>query len=171
MMDVRRILLLCLSAVAIAAAQAANTSSPATPPDGFSFEGKWACDGHFGNGKLHRSTYEGSSILAGSWLQLKEVDLEPSGYQGLYLIGYDKTKDHVVEFDANNFASAIYTSEGWKDKSLALSSVPDPNPKALVNRFVFRIADSTHFSVDWEVSQSNEWKVSDHLDCAHEARS
>jgi hypothetical protein len=166
-----RVLLLCVSAAAIAGAQTAHPSSPATPPDGFSFEGTWACDGHFGNGKLHRSTYEGSSTLGGSWLQLKEVDLEPAGYQGLYLIGYDKTKGHVVEFDANNFASATYTSDGWKDKSLTLSSASDPDPKALANRFVFRISDATHFSVDWEVNQQNVWRASDHLDCSHEVRS
>jgi hypothetical protein len=166
-MSRRSIFLAFAFAASIASAQIPPAASPATPPNGFTFDGKWACSGHFGNGKQHRSSYEGSSVLGGSWVQLKEVDREPAGYQGLYLIGYDKPKNQVVEFDANNFGSAVYTSGGWQSGTLTLTS-SDPDSKALKNRFVFRIADTAHFSVNWEVNQTGEWKAADHLDCSQE---
>jgi hypothetical protein len=165
----RSILLAMIVAIVSASAQAAPLSSSlATPPNGFSFEGEWSCAGSFGNGKLHRSSYEGSNVLGGSWLQLQETDLEPAGYQALYLVGYDKAKNQVIEFDANNFGSAIYTSKGWENSTLTLTSVPDPDPKAVENRFVFRIADAAHFSVNWEVNRNSQWAVGDHLECSHE---
>ena len=157
-------------ATSIASAQIPPVASPAAPPNGFTFDGKWACSGQFGNGKQHRSSYEGSSVLGGAWVQLKEVDIEPAGYQGLYLIGYDKAKNQVIEFDANNFGGAVYTGTGWQAGTLTLTSA-DPDPKALKNRFVFHIADAAHFSVSWEVNQAGEWKAADHLDCSHEVHS
>jgi hypothetical protein len=165
-MATRRALILTIFIAAVGV-RAATTQSPQTPPNGFSFESKWACNGQFGNGKQDRSSYQGSSILGGSWVQLKEVDLEPAGYQGLYIIGYDKTKNQVIESDANNFGNAFYTSDGWQNGTLTLILLPDS--KALNNRFVFHLADTTHCCVDWEVNRANEWKKSDHLDCTHEA--
>lgn len=102
-------------------------------------------------------------------MQLKEVDLEPAGYQGPYIIGYDKTKNQVIESDTKNFGNAIHTSDGWQNGTLTLILLTDA--KALNNRFAFHLADTTHRSVDWEVNRANEWKKSDHLDCTHEAHS
>jgi hypothetical protein len=166
-----RCLILAILGVASVNLQAASPQSPATPPNGFSFEGKWTCSGQFGNAKQHRSRYEGSSILGGTWLQLKEVDIEPAGYESLYLISCDKTKNRVIEFDASNFGSAVYMGEGWQNGTLTLTSLPDPDPKAINNRFVFHVLDATRFSVNWEVNGANQWKTSDHLDCNRGARS
>jgi hypothetical protein len=140
-------------AITDAHAPAASLTSPATPQNGFSFDGKWSC------------------TVGGSWLQLRETNLEPAGYQGLYLIGYDKAKNQVVGFDANNFGSAIYVGPGWRSSALTLTSVPDLNPKALEKRFVFPIANASHFSVNWEVNQKNQWMVPDHLECSPEVHS
>jgi hypothetical protein len=127
----RSVFLTLIVAITSAGAQAASPYSLATPPNGFSFDGRWSCTGSFGNGKPHRSSYEGSNI----------------------------------------FGSAIYLGPGWQNSTLILTSVPDPDPKAFQNRFVFRVADPSHFSVNWEVNRKNHWAVGEHLECSPEARS
>jgi hypothetical protein len=124
-----------------------------------------------GNGKVHKATFTGAVILDGKWLELTEQDLEPAtGYVAKYLIGYDSQRAHLVEFDANNFGAATYTSdEGWANRVLTMTSPIAVDAKApySADRFVYSIVDPNTFSVDWQVSKDRgqTWKPSDHLVC------
>jgi hypothetical protein len=143
----------------------------AIPPNGFQFQGAWDCTGAMGNGRTHRSTYTGSVILGGKWLELTEQDIEPAtGYLAKYLIGYDTEQKRLVEFDANSFGAAVYGSaDGWQNGVLTMTSSDSSETKASyeANRFVFSIAGSDAFNVDWQIRRAAPpiWVTSDHLAC------
>jgi hypothetical protein len=154
----------------MAGAQDAKPLS-AFPLGDFQFQGSWDCAGAFGNGKTHKSIYTGSVILGGKWLELTEKDTQPAtGYLAKYLIGYDSEQRRLVEFDANNFGAATYTSaDGWQNGVLTMTSPVSENPKApfATNRFVFSISAQDAFTVDWQIEKTaaSNWVTSDHLAC------
>jgi hypothetical protein len=143
----------------------------ALPLDGFQFSGTWNCEGAMGNGKAHKSTFSGATILDGKWIELTEQDIEPAtGYVAKYLIGYDSQRGRLVEFDANNFGAATYSSDdGWNNRVLTMTSEISQDAKApyAANRFLYSITDKDTFTVDWQVSKTTtlEWKSGDHLVC------
>jgi len=140
-------------------------------PEGFSFNGTWDCTGSFRNQKLHRATFTGAAILGGKWLELTEQDVEPAtGYMAKYLIGYDSQQNHLVEFDANNFGAATYTSaDGWQNQVLTMTSSISDDTKApyAANRFLYSITGADTFAVDWQISKTAtlRWTPADHLAC------
>lgn len=151
----------------------AQESKPLTavPDSGFKFQGAWDCAGAFGNGKTHRSTYTGAVILGGKWLELGEQDIEPAtGYLAKYLIGFDAQQKRLVEFDANNFSAATYSSSnGWQNGVLTMTSPVSEDTKApyAANRFVYSITGTDSFTVDWQIEKTaaSNWITSDHLVC------
>jgi hypothetical protein len=159
----------CLSLCTIATAQ--EKRNLAAVPDGFQFSGSWDCEGAMGNGKHHKSAFTGSVILDGKWLELTEQDIEPAtGYVAKYLIGYDSQRALLVEFDANNFGAATYTSgEGWTNHVLTMTSPMSDDGKApySADRFMYTTTDGNTFTVDWQVSKDRglNWKPGDHLVC------
>ena len=117
------LLLLCLAAsVSKTAAQEKKPLSAI--PEGFQFVGTWDCEGTFRNNKVHKAVFTGALILGNKWLELSDQDVEPAtGYLAKYLIGHDSEQKHLVEFDANNFGAATYSSEeGWQNHVLAMTS-------------------------------------------------
>jgi hypothetical protein len=142
------------------------TDSPEKAPAGFSFAGSWTCNGNFvRSGKIHRSTYDGRVLPGDHWIELTEQDIEPRGYVGHYLIGYDPTQKQMVELDANNAGYALYTSPGWADGTLTLTSTDTVSYKVPKNRFVFHVIGPDAFDVTWEMQNSSAWAASDHLSC------
>jgi hypothetical protein len=145
-------------------------STAGLPPDA-DMNGHYDCTGAFGNKRIHRSTFEMHTPLASTWLELDERDIEPAtNYQAKYLIGYDASTHHMIEFDANNFGAAVYTSEsGWVKGQLIMTSPLSTDPKApyIANRFVYTILSADSFSVDWQITraQPNVWLPADHLLC------
>jgi hypothetical protein len=143
------------------------------PPDGFQFTGTWDCEGTFRSAKVHKATFTGSIILGGKWLELTEQDIQPAtGYLAKYLIGYDPQQKHLVEFDANNFGAAVYTSEqGWQDRVLTMTSPVSEEGKApyAANRFLYSVTSPDAFTVDWQISKAAtpNWTPADHLACKH----
>lgn len=140
-------------------------------PDGFSITGTWDCEGIFRGTQIHKAVFTGAVILADKWLELTEQDVQPAtGYTAKYLIGYDRHQKQLVEFDANNFGAAVYTSDdGWKNHVLAMTSPISQDPKAAfaANRFLYTITGPDTFTVDWQISQTANlsWTQSDHLAC------
>jgi hypothetical protein len=93
-----------------------------------------------------------------------------TGYLAKYLIGYDAQQKRLVEFDANNFGAATYSSEeGWRDGRLTMVSpvTQDPTASYVANRFLYSISGPDTFTVDWQISRTAalEWIQSDHLAC------
>src|ERR1700728_3593266 len=140
----------------------AQTRNPAPlsplPPAGFQFAGSWECEGAFGNKTTHKSLFTGAVILQGKWLELTEQDTQPAtGYLAKYLIGYDSQQKHLVEYDANNFGAATYSSEeGWQNRALTMTSPVSQDAKAAyaANRFVYSITGKDTFIVDWQISRT-----------------
>lgn len=140
------------------------------PSEGFDFTGNWQCAGTFRNNQVHRAVFTGAVILDGKWLELTEKDVEPAtGYVAKYLIGYDPQQKSLVEFDANNFGAAVYTSaEGWQNHRLTMSSpVIETGGPYAANRFLYTTAGPDSFTVDWQISKTAalEWVSADHLVC------
>lgn len=141
------------------------------PPDGFQFTGTWDCSGTFRGGKVHKARFTGAVILGGKWIELNEQDVEPeTGYLAKYLIGYDPGQKHLLEFDANNFGAATYSSDqGWKNGTLTMVSAVSSDPKApyAANRFIYSASGADSFTVDWEISKTQDldWTQADHLVC------
>jgi len=165
----------CVAAVTVRA-QAALSPSLSALPQGFQFSSSWDCEGSFRNGQVHKSTFTGSVVVGGKWLELTEQDVEPAtGYVAEYLIGYDADQKRLVEFDANNFSAATYSSEeGWKGGVLTMTSPISRNEKApyAANRFVYTLAGTDSFTVDWQISKTAalNWVGADHLACRRRAR-
>jgi hypothetical protein len=166
-----RLLIVTLFSFTLAHAQVPKLS-PATPPPDFKFDGSWSCLGTFQGGKLHRSHYEGKTILAGTWTELTEQDIEPAtGFVAQYLIGYDPLKKIVVEFAASNFEAGISSSEeGWKGNELTLTSevMHYPSVPYEQTRSVFHLIDAKTFSMDWQIAKNAadpKWITGDHLTC------
>jgi len=161
----------CLFAGALPAFAQDPKPLPAIPPGNFQFEGAWDCAGAMGNGKTHKSAFTGSVILGGKWLELTERDIEPAtDYLAKYLIGYDSQQKRLVEFDANNFGAATYSSaDGWVNGVLTMTSPVSEDPKApmAANRFLYSITAPDSFSMDWQVSKTSvvNWVPGDHLVC------
>jgi hypothetical protein len=162
---------LCWFAWALSAPAQESKPLAAIPPGAFQFEGTWDCAGAMGNGKTHKSVFTGSVILGGKWLELTERDIEPAtGYLAKYLIGYDPQQKRLVEFDANNFGAATYTSaDGWVNGVLTMTSPVAEDPKApmAANRFLYSITAQDCFTMDWQIGKTSalNWMPSDHLVC------
>ena len=156
---------------------ASTASAPTSPPpsvllpNNFQFTGTWACDGTFRSNKLHKAAFTAAIILNNTWLELTERDLEPTtGYQAKYLIGYDAQAKHFIEFDANNFGAATYTSaQGWQNNVLTMTSPISQDQQApyAANRFLYTLTAQDTFTVDWQISRtaSAAWITADHLAC------
>jgi hypothetical protein len=163
--------LLPLMNVALIASAQQPKPIPAFPPDSFQLSGSWNCEGSFRGGKFHRAKFTGATILANKWLELTEQDVEPAtGYVAKYLIGYDPQQNRLVEFDANNFGAATYSSEtGWQNHVLAMTSPVSQDAKGTyaANQFLYTVVGKDEFDVDWQISKTAaiSWIVADHLAC------
>ena len=159
-----------LAVSVVATAQESKTLAK-LPPTEFSFGGAWNCEGAFRSGKVHKASFTGSLVLDGKWIELTEQDIEPTtGYVAKYLIGYDSDQKRLVEFDANNFGAAVYSSDqGWIGHVLTMTSSTSQDPKApyVMNRFLYSIVNQDSFTVDWQISKvaTPIWVGADHLAC------
>lgn len=160
----------CLLLLGFTAAAQEKKPLPAVP-EGFQFAGAWDCEGTFRDNKVHKAVFTGSLILGDKWLELSEQDIEPAtGYLAKYLIGYDSEQKRLVEFDANNFGAATYSSqEGWQNRVLTMTSPISDDSKApyAANRFLYSITGINTFTVDWQISKTPtlNWTQADHLAC------
>jgi hypothetical protein len=167
----------CLAGSLASLAHAQQPVALSALPASFRFAGSYTCEGSFGNGKVHRSTYTATVALGGKWLQLTEQDVEPAtGYLAEYLIGYDPRQKRLVEFDASNFGAATYSSDaGWTNGVLTMTSPVSPDPTApyAADRFVYTLSGADSFTVDWQVSKTSmrQWVQSDHLMCRRNTNS
>jgi hypothetical protein len=157
---------------AVGAAQQVQTGpASAFPSGGFTFAGDWKCQGTFRGGKPHESTFTGKTVVGDNWIELSEVDTLPAtGYVAKYLIGVDAEHHQLVEFDANNFGAATYSSrDGWVGNGLTMTSSVSDNPSAsyAMNRFTYTVAGANSFTIDWQISKTAEpkWTTADHLEC------
>jgi hypothetical protein len=115
-------LLALIGFIASAATTQQGKPSPVLPPEAFTFDGRWDCNGTFQGGKAHRSIYEGEVILGRTWIRLTERDVEPAtGYAAEYLLGYERM---WVTSDGRCRSSVPAASRVERDIQQAHSTVP-----------------------------------------------
>ena len=107
---------------------------------------------------------------------MTEGDVEPAtGYVAKYLIGYDAQARRLVEFDANNFGAATYTSDaGWQNGTLTMVSPVSNDIKApyAANRFLYTVTAPDTFMIEWQVSKTIDltWATADRLVCQRQKK-
>ena len=148
--------------------------SPAAPPKGLSFNGKWECSGNVqGDEKSssRRATYEGKLVSDGEWIELSYVDLDPAGYAATFLIGWDSNKKELVTFLADNKGYATLTGTGWQDKSLTLTRSGPASFKGFssdkipLTRVTFEFRSADLFTTTWYIMEGDKWAKDDFLSC------
>ncbi|HLI78044.1 MAG TPA: hypothetical protein VKV02_13950 [Acidobacteriaceae bacterium] len=160
-------LLFTLYALA-APAQQPLSALPSAP---FQPAGNWNCEGTFRGNKAHKAAFSTRVILDGKWLEIDERDVEPAtGYVATYLIGYNSTDKVLVEFDANNYGAAVYTSAaGWESNALTMTSTTSAHSQApyIADQFTYAITAPDLFTVDWQIQRTAGagWIAADHLAC------
>jgi hypothetical protein len=130
------------------------------PPQGLDFSGQWSCgDGdsiaHLDVKNRDRST-RGTLRLPGPWTEIRESQ---DGFNGTYLVGYDRDKSQFLMIDADDPTSISYFTEGWNGQKLMLASTNNKDQVASPHRIQYVVNDSHRFTVIWEMLEGTEWKA------------
>jgi hypothetical protein len=137
------------------------------PPQGFDFSGEWNCgDGastaHLEVENRNRSTGGASLRLPGPWTEIRESQ---DGFNGNYIVGYDRDKSQFLMIDADDPASEAYFTDGWHGNKLTLTSTNDQGQLAPPDRVQYDINDSRRFTVTWEMFEGTSWKAEPGVKC------
>ena len=139
----------------------AQTIIPVDPsfpaPDGFTFQGSWKCgdgtdEGMLKVGKPVNRNGRHSRSLASTWTEIRETDQDVAGN---YFVAYDREKRQFIMIDADDPAYAAYSTDGWRDRELTLTSVEiQQMPR---HRLVYKIEGRYQFTVAFAVWESAAW--------------
>jgi hypothetical protein len=135
------------------------------PPDGLSFQGTWKCGDQAGEGTLtvgkpsNRNGWHPSSP-ASTWTEIRETDQD---LVGNYLVAYDRDKHQFIMIDADDPAYAAYSTDGWRDRELTLTS--EETQTMPRHRLVYKIEGRFQFSVIFAVWESATWVKSSNSTC------
>jgi hypothetical protein len=135
------------------------------PPDGFSFEGSWKCGGPSAPGVLvvgkasNRNGWR-SGALTSTWTEIGETEQE---LVGNYFVAYDRDKQQFIMIDADDPAYAAYSTAGWRDRQLTLTS--EQTQLMPRHRLVFRIDDRHQLTVMFAVWDSATWNTNSSFAC------
>jgi len=130
------------------------------PPQGLDFSGQWSCgDGdsiaHLDVKNRDRST-RGTLRLPEPWTEIRESQ---DGFNGTYLVGYDRDKSQFLMIDADDPTSISYFTDGWIGKTLMLTSTNNKDQLASPHRIQYVVNDSQRFTVIWEMLNGTAWKA------------
>jgi hypothetical protein len=149
--------------------------SPLFGPDGFAFTGKWSCDGHFtehGKSHVHRVLYEGKTVSDGKWINLSQKDIEPVGYDGDFLMGFDSNSKEIVAFVGDNHGYAMLTGPGWQGQSVTLTMTGQASYEGFskekplpLSRVTYQVKSADVYTVTWEAQEAQKWNEDDFLTC------
>jgi len=135
------------------------------PPDGFSFQGSWKCTDQTGGGTLkvgkpsNRTGWRPRS-LASTWTEIRET---AQGLVGNYFVAYDRDKHQFIMIDADDPAYAAYSTDGWRDRELTLTS--EEMQAVQRHRLVYKIDGRYQFSVIFAMWDSSTWITSSSATC------
>lgn len=127
-------------------------------PQGLIFQGYWKCSGNSEGGTLQvgrrtHHTWRQSRVLGSSWTEITETG---QSLVGLYFVGYDRDKQEFVMIDADDPAYAVYTTDGWHDRELTLSSSNSLGQMFPRHRFVYQVVDPHQFTVTFQMEGGEE---------------
>ena len=135
------------------------------PPDGFSFQGTWKCEGPAGGGTLkvgkpsNRNGRHPHSLVS-TWTEIRETDQDLIGN---YFVAYDRDKQQFIMIDADDPAYAAYSTDGWCGRELTLTS--EETQPMQRHRLVYTIDGRYQFTVIFAVWESATWVTSSSSTC------
>jgi hypothetical protein len=130
------------------------------PPDGFCFQGSWKCSDQAGGGTLkvgkpsNRTGWRPRS-LGSTWTEIRETAQD---LVGNYFVAYDRDKHQFIMIDADDPAYAAYSTDGWRDRELTLTS--EETQPVQRHRFVYKIEGYHQFTVSYALWDSAAWVTS-----------
>jgi len=135
------------------------------PPDGFSFQGSWKCGDPAGRetlkvGKPSSGNSWRPRSLASTWTEIRETDQDMAGN---YFVAYDRDKHQFIMIDADDPAYAAYSTDGWRDRELTLTS--EETQRMQRHRLVYKIESRYQFTVIFAVWESAAWVTSSSSTC------
>jgi hypothetical protein len=93
-----------------------------------------------------------SRSLASTWTEIRETDQDVAGN---YFVAYDPEKRQFIMIDADDPAYVAYSTDGWRDRELTLTSVEiQQMPR---HRLVYKIEGRYQFTVAFAVWDSAAW--------------
>jgi hypothetical protein len=120
-------------------------------PEGLSFQGRWKCEDAFTKATLQVG---GGRRAPAAWIQLTETDQNHTAH---YLVAYEHDKQQFILMDADDPAYGVYSTDGWRDRELTLTSKDGTDEQRLKHRFVYKVLDPRQFTVTYAVWQDAAW--------------
>jgi hypothetical protein len=135
------------------------------PPDGFSFQGCWNCEDPLGGGTLKVGKPNNGNEWpphspAASWTEIRETAQDLIGN---YFVAYDQDKHQFIMIDRDDPAYAAYSTDGWRDRELTLTS-EETQPMSR-HRLVYKIDGRYQFTVIFAVWDMATWVTSSSSTC------
>jgi hypothetical protein len=131
------------------------------------FQGHWACDGHFANGKTISSEEMFESWSGGTWLHEVHDDHPPFSYHAHSVWGVDLQSHSLTLTIHDNFGGVrLFASHDWSGPSITFEPQPILGHTGRPERFIFDTRPPAAFSFEYEVSGvDGKWSLGDHVDC------
>jgi hypothetical protein len=131
------------------------------------YQGHWACEGHFANGKAISSEETFEPWLGGSWLHESHDDHPPYSYHAHSVWGVDVQSHELTLTIHDNFGGVrLFVSHDWSGASIRFEPQPILGHSGRAERFTFVRQPPAAFSFEYEVSTADgKWALGDHVDC------
>ncbi len=146
-------------------AQSENQGSKLTDEFLNFFIGNWSGDGEFANGKKISADLTFKISLDSSWMMYEHTDRLPNIYKALSMWGIDGQTKQFVAYAFDNFrGNRKFTSEGWKENKLILTTSSATQAGLFFQHFIYEKLSGKSFKMTYEVSKDGvAWKLGDYL--------
>jgi len=157
-------LFFCLWFFCAAAQKAKNTTKLDTYFIRF-FEGAWAGEGQFSNGKKIEAVANFKLSLDSCWITYIHEDKPPNRYKATSMWGTDKETGKFLAYIFDSFQGhRLFTSDGWQGDSLILINKDVSASALFFQRFIYKKIDAGKFKMSYEVSKDSViWRLGDSL--------
>jgi hypothetical protein len=138
-------------------------------PEGLSFQGRWKCEDAStkatlqvgGRGPRHPG-WRNVRLAPAAWTQLTETDQNRAAH---FLVAYERDKHQFILMDADDPAYGVYSTDGWRDRELTLTSKESTDQQRPKHRFVYKVLDAHQFTVTYAVWQDAAWASQSNCTC------
>jgi len=148
------------------------SQTPAPPSPSFDpemlglFQGTFACKGNFASGKPIEADVSFAPQLDGRWLSYSHNDRAPNRYKALGYWGTDRESRRFVMLLVDVAGGArLFSSDGWKDRSVTFERTSLPGQAERKERFRFEKESDASFKMTYETMSGADWKLGDFIVC------
>jgi len=72
-------------------------------------------------------------------------------------VAYERDKQQLIVMDADDPAYGVYSTDGWRDRELTLTSKVGTDQQRPQHRFVYKVLAAHQFTVTYAVWQDAAW--------------